>query len=205
MAVCLHLYMLSHFSCASPWTVAHQAPLSMGFSSQEYFSGLPCPPSGDLPNLGIEPESLTTPALAGRFFTTSVIWEAPIAQGTIPNTLQWLTWENKLKKKGYMYTYNHFVVHLELMQHCKSTYSNKSFIKIKINCFQSETILSFLSSKYSSAFRDFFSQWTVQWYLIYSNLNQLYSNKNFIKIKRIKSIGHPSRKKSKNATQILMF
>jgi len=48
----------------APWTVAHQAPLSMGFSREEYWSGLPCPPSGDLPNSGIEPKSLTSPALA---------------------------------------------------------------------------------------------------------------------------------------------
>ena len=41
--------------------VAHQAPLSMGFSRQEYWSGLPCPPPGDLPNPGIKLESLTTP------------------------------------------------------------------------------------------------------------------------------------------------
>ena len=66
---------LSHLSCvhlfATLWTVAHQAPLSMGFSRQEYWSGLPCPPPGDLPDPGIEPMSLTSPALAGRFFTTS--------------------------------------------------------------------------------------------------------------------------------------
>ena len=49
------------------WTVAVQAPLSMGFSRQEYWSGLPCPPLGDLPYPGIEP---MPPALAGRFFTT---------------------------------------------------------------------------------------------------------------------------------------
>ena len=46
------------------WTVAHQAPLSMEFSKQEYWSGLPCPPPGDLPDLGIKPEFLTTPVLA---------------------------------------------------------------------------------------------------------------------------------------------
>ena len=57
------------------WIVAHQAPLSMEFSTQEYWSGLPCPPPGDLPNSGIKPASLTYPALAGRFFTTSTIWE----------------------------------------------------------------------------------------------------------------------------------
>ena len=54
--------MLSHFShvqlFATPWTIAHQAPLSMGFSKQEYWSGFPCPPPGDLPNPGIKPHLL---------------------------------------------------------------------------------------------------------------------------------------------------
>ena len=59
-----------------PWTVAHQAPLTMGFSRQEYWNGLLLPPPGDLPDPGIEPASLTSPALAGRFFTTSTTWEA---------------------------------------------------------------------------------------------------------------------------------
>ena len=49
----------------------------MGFSRKEYWSGLPRPPPRDLPNPGIEPASLTYPALAGRFFTTSATWEAP--------------------------------------------------------------------------------------------------------------------------------
>ena len=57
--------------------VAHQVPLSMGFSRQEYWSGLPCPPPGNLPNPGIEPAFLTSPALTGRFFTTSATWENP--------------------------------------------------------------------------------------------------------------------------------
>jgi len=61
---------------ATLWTRACQAPLSMGFSRQEYWSGLPCPPPGDLPNPGIEPKSLMSPALTGRFFTTSTTWEA---------------------------------------------------------------------------------------------------------------------------------
>ena len=51
-----------------PLTRACQAPLSMGFSRQEYWSGLPCPPPGDLPKLGIKPVSLLSPALADRFF-----------------------------------------------------------------------------------------------------------------------------------------
>ena len=69
---------LSHFSCvqlfATPWAVAHQGPLPMGFSRQEYWSGWPCPPPGDLPDPGIKP---TSPALAGWFFSPSAIWEAP--------------------------------------------------------------------------------------------------------------------------------
>ena len=57
------------------WTVACQAPLSMGFSRQEYWSGLPYPLPGDLPNWEIKPRSLRSPALTGRFFTTSITWE----------------------------------------------------------------------------------------------------------------------------------
>ena len=54
---------------ATPWTVARQAPLSTGFSRQEYWSAWPCPPPGDLPFPGIKPASLMSPTLAGRFFT----------------------------------------------------------------------------------------------------------------------------------------
>ena len=72
---------LSRFShiqlFVTPWTIAHQAPLSMGFSRQEYWSRLPSSPPGDLPNPGIKLESLSSPALADRFFTTSTTWEAP--------------------------------------------------------------------------------------------------------------------------------
>ena len=53
------------------WTIAQQLPLSMGFFRQEYWGGLPFPPPGDLPHPGIERTSLPSPALAGRFFTTS--------------------------------------------------------------------------------------------------------------------------------------
>ena len=51
----------------TPWTVAHQAPLSMGFSRQEYWSGLPFPSPGGLPDAGIAPASLGSPVLAGGF------------------------------------------------------------------------------------------------------------------------------------------
>ena len=80
------LFVLSCFCCVrlfvTSWTVAHQAPLSMGLARQEYWSGLRCPPPGDLSNPGTEPTSLTSPALAVRFFTTKptraallLIWE----------------------------------------------------------------------------------------------------------------------------------
>ena len=73
--------MLSRFSrvqlCATPRTVAFQALLSMELSRQDYWSGLPRPLPGDLPNPGIKPASLMSPALAGGFFTTSATWEVP--------------------------------------------------------------------------------------------------------------------------------
>ena len=55
---------------ATPWTVAHQAALSMEFSRQEHWSGLPFPPPGDLPDPGIEPVFPVSPAVTGGFFTT---------------------------------------------------------------------------------------------------------------------------------------
>ena len=69
-------YMLSHVQFfVTPWTVARQAPLSMGFSRQEYWSGLPFLPPGDLCNPGNEPVALMSPILEGTFFTTSTTWE----------------------------------------------------------------------------------------------------------------------------------
>jgi len=72
--------MLNCFSpvwlCVILWTTSCQAPLLMGFSKQEYWGGLPCPPPGDLPDPGIKPVSLMSPALASRFFITSATWEA---------------------------------------------------------------------------------------------------------------------------------
>ena len=73
--------LLSCFShvwlCVTLWAITCQAPLSMGFSRQEYWSGLPFPAPGDLPGPGIELMSLISPALAGGFFTTGTIWEVP--------------------------------------------------------------------------------------------------------------------------------
>ena len=77
---------LSHFNhawlFATSRTAACQAPLSVGFSRQEYWCGLPCPPPGNLTNPGIKPMPLRYPALAGRFFTTSTTWGALYPHGT---------------------------------------------------------------------------------------------------------------------------
>ena len=84
-----NLCVLSRFSrvqlFATPWTVAFQAPLSMRFPRQEYWSRLPFLSPGDLPDPGIEPVSLMSPALAGGFFTTGSTWEAQNISGTERN------------------------------------------------------------------------------------------------------------------------
>ena len=90
MDTCVHALSLSHvFLFATPWTVAHQAPLSMGFSRQEHWRGLPSPPPGDLPHPGIEP---TSPALASGFFYHWAIREAKT------DTCPWLKKERKKEK-----------------------------------------------------------------------------------------------------------
>ena len=74
VCVCVRVHMHATLSCvwlfATSWTVACQAPLSMGFPRLEYWGGLPFPTPGDLPDPGIEPTSLVSPAQAGRFFIT---------------------------------------------------------------------------------------------------------------------------------------
>ena len=74
------MIVLTHFSyvqlLVTPWTVACQAPLSMGFSRQEYWSGLLFPTPGDLPDPGTNSIFLMSPALAGEFFTTNATWES---------------------------------------------------------------------------------------------------------------------------------
>ena len=83
MCVCVCVCVCTHaksLSCVqlfmTLWTVACQAPLSMGFSRQEYWSELPCSPPGDLPDPEREPTSLASPASAGKFFNTHATWEA---------------------------------------------------------------------------------------------------------------------------------
>ena len=82
-------YVLSHFShfwlFEILWTVAHQTSLSIGFSRQEYLSGLPWPYPGDLCYPGMELRSLVSPALVGGFFTTSTTWEMPCREWAAVN------------------------------------------------------------------------------------------------------------------------
>ena len=86
----VHASVLSHFSCVqlfvTPWTVALQLPLSMGFFRQEYWSGLPCPPLGNLPNPGIVPRSPVAPALQAVSLPLSH-WESLTASDV---GLKWL-------------------------------------------------------------------------------------------------------------------
>ena len=68
--------LLSRVQLSDPVDCSPPGSLSMGFSRQEYWSGLPGPPPGDLPDPGVNPVSLTSPALAGKFFIPSATWEA---------------------------------------------------------------------------------------------------------------------------------
>ena len=75
--MCAHAESLqSCLTRCDPMDCSPLGSLSMRFSRQEYWSGLPCPPPGDLPDPGIKPTSLKSPALADGFFTTSATWEA---------------------------------------------------------------------------------------------------------------------------------
>ena len=85
------MYVLSHFSCvqlfATLWIIACKFPLSMGFSRQEYWRGLPCHPPGNLPNPAIKLAFLMSPSLIDKFFTTSTTMEKAMAPHS--STLAW--------------------------------------------------------------------------------------------------------------------
>ena len=96
---------------ATLWTVARQAPLSMGFCRQKYWSGLSCPSPGDLPNPGIESVSLIPSALAGTFFITSTTWETLHGSNSFQNQDSGYNWEGcevELLKihRGLIFFYN---------------------------------------------------------------------------------------------------
>ena len=86
MLACILCHFSSVWLCAILWMVALQAPLFMGCSRQEYWSGLPCPSVGDLPDPRIKLASFMSPALAGGFFTTSTTWGAPLKNGPHQNS-----------------------------------------------------------------------------------------------------------------------
>ena len=91
--LCVPSYFIRVRLLVTLWTVAHQAPLSMGFPRQEYYSGLPFPFPWDHPDPGMEPVSLTSLALAmGWFFTISVTWQ--VLRQTIGNGYRQLVKEN---------------------------------------------------------------------------------------------------------------
>ena len=102
VSVCVCGYV---FSClrlfVNPCSVACQIPLSMEFSSQEYWSGLPFSTSGDILYSGTETDSLMSPMFPGRFFTTEPLWK-PISQGTICSILASPIMEKNIRKDVYM-------------------------------------------------------------------------------------------------------
>ena len=101
---CMHACILSCFSpvwvFATLWTIALQAPLSVGFSRQEYWSRLPCPP-GDLPDPGIKPKCLTCPAFVGGFLTSSTIWEAHVCMHTHTNVHTLMVCQSSIGKSRW--------------------------------------------------------------------------------------------------------
>ena len=90
---------LSHHACVKSLHVACQAPLSIGFSRQEYWSGMLFPSPGDLPNPGIELESLRSPALAGGFFTTSATCLVAQTAKNLPE-MQFDLWVQRFPRGG---------------------------------------------------------------------------------------------------------
>ena len=90
--MCVCAQSLSHVRLfETPWTVAHQAPLSIGFSRPEYWNGLPFPPPGILPGSGMELESPVSPALAGRFFPTEPAGKPVLCHSTSQMLYNFLT------------------------------------------------------------------------------------------------------------------
>ena len=116
------LLLLSHFShvqlCVTLWTVAHQAPLSMGFSRQEYWNGLPCCPSGDFPNPETEPTSPASPALQADSLPTELHGKPRIRVSVNTHIICMCVCI-------YIYTHTHTYIHsfqFCQFQHCLNSY-----------------------------------------------------------------------------------
>ena len=122
--------MSRHFSCVwlfvTLWTVAHEASMSMGFSRQEYWSGSPFPPPGDLLDLRIKPASLLPFALSGEFFTTSTIWEA---SQKLANHLKLIHKSSNTPIKRVMLTSPFFCGSWKLITKLEKAYTENWFIK----------------------------------------------------------------------------
>ena len=154
--------MLSHFShvwlSATLWTAACQAPLSMGFSRQEYWSGLTCPPSGHLSNPGIEPKSLKSPALAGGSFTTSATRE--------PHLLRF-TWTARRSNKSILKEINPVFSLEQLMLKLKPQYFG--YLMQRVNSLEKTLMLERLKVKGEEGDRGWegwmasLLQWTWTW------------------------------------------
>ena len=126
--------MLNRFSrvrfFATLWTVACQTPLSMGFSRQEYWSGLPCSPPVDLPDPGIKPASLMSPALVGGFFTTSTTWEALLDWSLNVNYLIMLN-ITRFSSRGPIVLFFFFFT---VIRNTQQNLPSSSFLSIPFSC-----------------------------------------------------------------------
>ena len=141
--------MLSHFShiClfVNLWIVVHQASLSMGFSRQEYWSGLPCLPSGHLPDPGIESASLMSPALADEFFTTAATWEAQEGLKYLPKSGR-----NQLAQEDSITSQN-WASHLPQVHFAKITCKYKAYLFcFHLQTFSGPQVVSFWCSEWGS-------------------------------------------------------
>ena len=131
-------------SFTTPWTVAHQASLSMGFSSQEYWNGLPFSSPGDLPSPGIKLTSPVSPALAGRFFTTE-----PLGKRTILSTLM-KKWSSNVWVVALFFLIIGDTVALDCnLNHCYSLYV---LFKFQVLCLKNEQCLLSSASYLITAF-----------------------------------------------------
>ena len=100
VCVCVRARALSHVQLfATPWTLALQASLSMGFSRSEYWSGLPFPTPGDLPDPGLGPASPVSLALAGRFLPLCHLWKIYVCVGGVALSLSHFCISTYLEKK----------------------------------------------------------------------------------------------------------
>ena len=182
--------MLSHFShvwlFAIPSPVSHWAPLSMGYSRQEYWRGLPCSSSGDLTHSGFKPMSVMSPALAGGFFTTSATWEAPqclrfkskwisFGKGVQVQSLYWDTHQNLVsfeqvilsRSQEYMQKY------LKVVDQGRRSITLDQAELVKRVYLQKQIQYSEFSVSFIAGFNNIFIYLTKLWLQIWLVLNEL--------------------------------